>query len=177
MCFSVSDLHKISIEIVRPPSPSECHTWLILCFEFKAIYYVFVWISWHLWIICIGLINIWNVLAKTGNIVFGNLWFSFTSSNDSWAASNNWSDQISGKFSGAFSKSFFQSKFRNHFSNQISNNFFKLFSSAINPWIFQGLQKLSYFNFSLNSNVELHSTDHDWCEKSKDKKCSIFMFK
>ena len=119
MCFSVSDLHKISIEIVRPPSPSECHTWLILCFEFKAIYYVFVWISWHLWIICIGLINIWNVLAKTGNIVFGNLRFSFTSSNDSWAASNNWSDQISGKFSGAFSKSFFQSKFQNHFSNQI----------------------------------------------------------
>ena len=161
MCFSVSDLHKISIEIVRPPSPSECHTWLILCFEFKAIYYVFVWISWHLWIICIGLINIWNVLAKTGNIVFGNLWFSFTSSNDSWAASNNWSDQISGKFSGAFSKSFFQSKFQNHFSNQIFEIIYPIkFSKSFFQSNFKRLFKIILLsnqplNFSRTSKVFL----------------------
>ena len=152
MCFSVSDLHKISIEIVRPPSPSECHTWLILCFEFKAIYYVFVWISWHLWIICIGLINIWNVLAKTGNIVFGNLWFSFTSSNDSWAASNNWSDQISGKF---------PVHFRNHFSNQSFKIIFPIkFSKSFFQSNFEQLFQIILLsnqplNFSRTSKVVL----------------------
>ena len=87
-------------------------SWLIFCFESEAIYCLFVWISWHLWFICIQYINTWNVsgkykyfrsIGRNTEILFGKSDFLFTGSTDSRAAGNNWSNQIFREFFDAFS--------------------------------------------------------------------------